>query len=173
MDMRNNKRRIVLTIARVNFSQSETSSLLLARGGGGGRVNRKDPRREIFSFELIAFCGDIRAGHNREWDETVDYENETKRCFLPKNGVDLWVYAMRQIFFLTEIWFSNYFQFFLNWSTPVDMIKAYRFNYRQLARISNRLWLAATCKCKAASISCVIFAPSFSLGDVSTGRRFN
>ena len=31
MDMRNNKRRNVLTHARVNFSQSETSSLL--RGG--------------------------------------------------------------------------------------------------------------------------------------------
>ena len=31
--MRNNKRRSVLTHARVNFSQSETSSLL--RGGGG------------------------------------------------------------------------------------------------------------------------------------------
>ena len=52
MDMRNNKRRNVLTHARVNFSQSETSSLLrggelnfelLLWGGGGGGVNRKDP----------------------------------------------------------------------------------------------------------------------------------
>ena len=34
MDMRNNKWRKVSTHARVNFSQSETSSLL--RGGGGG-----------------------------------------------------------------------------------------------------------------------------------------
>ena len=51
MDMRNNKRRNVLTHARVNFSQSETSSLL-RRGAGGGLnfelllwrgVNRKDP----------------------------------------------------------------------------------------------------------------------------------
>ena len=33
MDMQNNKRRNVSTQARVNFSQSETSSLL--RGGGG------------------------------------------------------------------------------------------------------------------------------------------
>ena len=49
MDMRNNRRRNVLTHARVNFSQSETSSLL--RGGGElkfelllwGGVNRKDP----------------------------------------------------------------------------------------------------------------------------------
>ena len=50
--MRNNKRRNVLTHARVNFSQSETSSLprgggrelnfeLLLKGGGG--INRKDP----------------------------------------------------------------------------------------------------------------------------------
>ena len=48
MDMRNNKRRNGLTHARVNFSQSETSSLL--RGGElnfelllWGGVNRKDP----------------------------------------------------------------------------------------------------------------------------------
>ena len=34
MDMRNNKRRNILTQTRVNFSQSETSSLL--RGGEGG-----------------------------------------------------------------------------------------------------------------------------------------
>ena len=62
MDMRNNKRGNVLIQARVNFSQSETSSilrggwglnfeLLLWGGGGGGReggrrrVNRKDPSR--------------------------------------------------------------------------------------------------------------------------------
>ena len=36
MDMRNNNRRNVLTHARVNFSQSETSSLLRGGGGGGG-----------------------------------------------------------------------------------------------------------------------------------------
>ena len=36
MDMQNNKRRNVLTHARVNFSQSETSSLLRGGGGGGG-----------------------------------------------------------------------------------------------------------------------------------------
>ena len=42
MDMRNsNKRRNVLTHARVNFSQLETCSLLRG-GGGGGWVSRKD-----------------------------------------------------------------------------------------------------------------------------------
>ena len=65
MDMPNNQRRNVLTHARVNFSQSETSSLLsvcvcvcvcVCVGGGGIKmkfslllvgwkgVNRKDPR---------------------------------------------------------------------------------------------------------------------------------
>ena len=50
MDMRNNNRRNVLTHVRVNFSQSETSSL--QNGGGGlilsfycgGGINRKDPK---------------------------------------------------------------------------------------------------------------------------------
>ena len=52
--MRNNRRRNVSTHAQVNFSQSETSSLLRWVGGGelsfelllwwgGGVVNRKDP----------------------------------------------------------------------------------------------------------------------------------
>ena len=50
--MRNNKRRIVLTHARVNFSQSETSSLL--RGGGGGG------RRRELNFELPLWRGVIR-----------------------------------------------------------------------------------------------------------------
>ena len=36
MDLQNNKRRNVLIHARVNFSQSETSLLLL---GGGGELN--------------------------------------------------------------------------------------------------------------------------------------
>ena len=61
MDMRNNKRRNVLTHARVNFSQSETSSLL--HGGGGelnfelllwGGVNRKDPQ-PVLIFEPYNF----------------------------------------------------------------------------------------------------------------------
>ena len=53
MDMQNNKRRNVITHARVNFSQSETSSLMPGGGGGGGElsfelllwgeINRKDP----------------------------------------------------------------------------------------------------------------------------------
>ena len=34
MDMRNNKRHNILTHARVNFSQSETSSLLRGEEGG-------------------------------------------------------------------------------------------------------------------------------------------
>ena len=51
--MRNNRRSNVLTQARVNFSQSETSSLLPGGWGGGelnfellllGGVNRKDPK---------------------------------------------------------------------------------------------------------------------------------
>ena len=50
-DMRNNERRNVLTHARVNFSHSETSSLVRGRElnfelllwGGGGAINRKDP----------------------------------------------------------------------------------------------------------------------------------
>ena len=50
MDMRNNKQRNVSTQARVNFSQSETSSLL--RGGGGG-VNRKDPNLFLVAFIII------------------------------------------------------------------------------------------------------------------------
>ena len=74
--MRNNKRRNVLTHARVNFSQSETSSLL--RGGelkfellvcvcvcvcvcvgGGGGVNRKDPL--VASLQVLkSFNGEIR-----------------------------------------------------------------------------------------------------------------
>ena len=62
MDMQNNKRRNVLTQARVNFSQSETSSLLRGGGGGlnfelllwgGGGVNRKDPTA---SFYAVRFC---------------------------------------------------------------------------------------------------------------------
>ena len=52
------KRRNVLTHARVNFSQSETSLLL---GGGWGGVNRKDPVIllgtrgiiQLINFELI------------------------------------------------------------------------------------------------------------------------
>ena len=48
MDMRTNKRRNVLTHAQVEFSQSETSSLLREMGlilgtTGGGGANRKDP----------------------------------------------------------------------------------------------------------------------------------
>ena len=46
MDMRNNKRRNVLTHARVNFSQSGTISLL--RGGGGG-----------LNFELLLWGGGL------------------------------------------------------------------------------------------------------------------
>ena len=46
MDMRNNQRRNVLTHARVNFSQSETSSLL--RGGWGVWV---------LNFELLPWGG--------------------------------------------------------------------------------------------------------------------
>ena len=62
--MRNNKRRNVLTHARVNFSQSETSSLLRGGGGGGGGrggrrrrgVNRKDPRLLLKSEpEMVIF----------------------------------------------------------------------------------------------------------------------
>ena len=57
---RNNQRRNVLTHARVNFSQSETSSLLrggklnfelLLRGGG----NRKDPKKVISNFWCISY----------------------------------------------------------------------------------------------------------------------
>ena len=62
MDMRNNKRRNVLTHARVNFSQSETSSLL--RGAGGTRelnfelllwwgINRNDPQFcDLMTFDI-------------------------------------------------------------------------------------------------------------------------
>ena len=45
MDARNNKRRNLLTHARVSFSQSETSSLLRSGRLGGGGVNRKDPEQ--------------------------------------------------------------------------------------------------------------------------------
>ena len=66
MDMRNNRRRNVSTHARVNFSQSETSSLLsvcvcvcVGGGGGGGvkfwastvgKIYRKDPLRLLISL---------------------------------------------------------------------------------------------------------------------------
>ena len=57
--MRNNKRRNVLTLARVNFSQSEKSSLLCGGGGrvkfsastvggGGGELAKKIPDLQLF-----------------------------------------------------------------------------------------------------------------------------
>ena len=61
MDIRNNKRRNVSTHARVNFSQSETSSFL--RVGelnfellllGGDWVNRKDPLK-IYCNKYIKY----------------------------------------------------------------------------------------------------------------------
>ena len=71
MDMRINERRNVFNHARVNFSPSETSSLLcwgmyecmcgggvggavkilVTIGGGGGVVNRKDPKNLLFNTE--------------------------------------------------------------------------------------------------------------------------
>ena len=64
MDMQNNKRRNVLTHARVNFSQSETS--LLLRGGElnfelllWGRVNRKDPKSFSLTGQSIYTSSDV------------------------------------------------------------------------------------------------------------------
>ena len=65
MDIRKSKRRNVSTHARLNFSQSETSSLLRGEGAfklcastvgrGGGRcvINRKDPNPIFGSFILV------------------------------------------------------------------------------------------------------------------------
>ena len=47
MDIRNNKRRNILTHARVNFNQSETS-LLLRGGGGGGRGSTQMMQNRVF-----------------------------------------------------------------------------------------------------------------------------
>ena len=65
MDMRNNKWRNVLTHARVNFSQSETSSFL--REGDlnfelllWGRINRKDASWRLnleFGWFVDSCCG--------------------------------------------------------------------------------------------------------------------
>ena len=68
MDMRNNNRRNVLTHARENFSQSETSSLL--RGGGGGELN----------FELLLWEG---VGINRKDPKIAPEKTKTP---LPKNS---------------------------------------------------------------------------------------
>ena len=64
MDMRNNKRRNVLTHAQVNFSQSETSSLLRGGGlnfelllwgggGGGGELTEKIRNKIMFLNQLL------------------------------------------------------------------------------------------------------------------------
>ena len=71
MDMPNNKRHNVLSQARVNFSQSETSSLL--RGGGGGKEvnNRKDlyfMSNDFIILQYIIYCIFSRNENNLQDD---------------------------------------------------------------------------------------------------------
>ena len=87
MDMRNNKRRNGLTHVRVNFSQSETSSLLHEGGGGGvgilvttageGGVYRKDPYQTSKLDRLLS----LRWNTQWQLNPKIDFFKENRNNF--------------------------------------------------------------------------------------------
>ena len=115
MHLRNNWRRNVSTHERVNFSQSETSSLL--RGGGlnfelllwgRGRGNRKDPNSGFETNKtMIGFkFGIFTVNSPPQWKLEIYLPPPTQkrvRLWLGKKFTRAWVKTLRRLFFHISI----------------------------------------------------------------------